>query len=188
MALQKTVDTWKLKKWFTVYAPKQFNEVQIAEMPANDEKAVVGRNIKVALSSLTNNPAHAYTEVILKVTDVNGEAAHTKIIRVEQLYSYIRSLVRRYRSVASGVFPAVTKDDVSVVAKMLVITKARTAHTKINGIRKETKGYVESYFKDNELNTALSGIIEGKMQNDLSKKLAHIAPINRVEVKKLEVV
>lgn len=188
MALQKTVDTWKLKKWFTVYAPKEFNEAQIAEMPASDESSVIGRNIRVGLSVITNNPSHAYTEVVLKVTDVNGEAAHTRIVRLEQVYSYIRSLVRRYKSVSDGVFNVSTNDGSKEVAKILIITRGRTAHTKLVGIRKEAKVFVEAYFKEKSLKEAIDSIIEGKFQGELGTKVAHVAPISKIEVKKFEVV
>lgn len=188
MAIQKTVDTWKLKKWFTVYAPKEFNEAQIAEMPANDETSIVGRNIRIGLSTITNNPAHAYTEVVLKVTDVNGEAAHTRIVRLEQIYSYVRSLVRRYKSVSDGVFKVSTNDGVNEVAKVLIITKGRTAHTKLVGIRKEANAFVIAYFKDKSFKEVVDSVIEGKLQSELGAKMAHITPISKVEIKKLEVV
>jgi small subunit ribosomal protein S3Ae len=188
MALQKTVDTWKLKKWFTVYAPKEFNEAQIAEMPANDESRVIGRNIRIGLSTITNNPSHAYTEVVLKVTDVNGEAAHTKIVRLEQVYSYIRSLVRRYKSISDGVFNVSTNDGTKEVAKILIITRGRTAHTKLVGMRKESKDFLEAYCKEKSLKEVLDNIISGKLQSELGAKVSHIAPISKIEVKKLEIV
>ncbi len=187
MALQKTVDTWKLKKWFTVYAPKEFNEAQIAEMPASDESSIVGRNIRIGLSAITNNPSHAYTELVLKVTDVNGEAAHTKVLRIEQLYSYIRSLVRRYKSVSDGVFDVSTSDGIKEVAKVLIITRGRTAHTKLVGMRKEAKVFLEAYFKEKTLKEAIDSVIDGKLQGELGAKVAHIAPVSKVEIKKFEV-
>ena len=170
-----------------VYAPKEFNEVQIAEMPANSDKAALGRNLKIALSSLTNNPSHAYTEVVLKVTDVNGEAAHTQILRLELLYSYIRSLVRRYKSIADCVFNSRTKDERSVTTKLLVVTRGRSAHTKLVGIRKEAIMYVNDYISGKSFQEAVSSIVEGKLQQELATKLSKIVPISRVEIKKFEV-
>lgn len=66
MALQKKSDNWKLKKWYSIYAPKLFNEAVIGEMPANEDSAAVGRKIVVGLDVLTKNPSHAYTNVVLK--------------------------------------------------------------------------------------------------------------------------
>lgn len=188
MALQKKgTENWKAKKWFSVYAPKVFNDVVVGEMPANDEKSAIGRNIVVGLDSLTRNPSNAYATVTLKVIDVNGNAAHTRLVSISQLYSYIRSLVRRYRSVATLVLPVQSKDGINMVVKMLVITRARTTHSRITGLRKEMNTIIQDYFKDNDSNSAITAIIEGKFQAGLAAKLRHIAPLNKVEVKTLEV-
>jgi small subunit ribosomal protein S3Ae len=45
MAIQKKGENWKMKKWFSVYAPKLFNDAMLGEMPANDESSVIGRKL-----------------------------------------------------------------------------------------------------------------------------------------------
>lgn len=186
MALQKKSDNWKLKKWYSIHAPKVFNEMIIGEMPANEDSAAVGRKIVVGLDVLTRNPSNAYTNVVLKVTDVNGNAAHTKLVEISQLYSYIRSLVRRYRSVASLVLPVVTKDGEKMVVKLLVITRSRTTHSRIVGIRKEMNDIVINTFRESDANPIINSIIEGRFQAELAAKLKHITPLNKIEVKTLE--
>ncbi|MCL5430538.1 MAG: hypothetical protein M1504_03620 [Candidatus Marsarchaeota archaeon] len=187
MAVQRGVDKWKMKKWFSVRAPKVFNEAVIGEMPGNDEKAVIGRNLKVNLDHITHNPSHAYTNVILKITEVKGEAAQTKVIRIEVLSSYLRSFVRRYRSVSTAVVPVKTQDGVDVVVKLIAITKGRATHTKLIGVRKEMVDYTKNYFKENGMEPIISSIIDGKFQGELSSKLSHITDLNKVEVNKLEI-
>jgi small subunit ribosomal protein S3Ae len=187
MALQKKTESWKLKKWYSVYAPKVFKEAIIGEMPANEDKNVLGRNIVVGLDSLTKNPSNAYTSVTLKVTDVNGNAAHTKLVSMSQLYSYIRSLVRRYRSVASTVLPVKSKDGVAMVIKMLVITRQRSTHSRIMGIRKEMNVHILNYFSENNFDAAMAAIIEGRFQAELAAKLKHITPLNKVEVRMIQI-
>lgn len=187
MALQKKTDNWKLKKWYSIYAPKVFNEAIIGEMPANDDKFAIGRKIVVGLDVLTKNPSHAYTNVVLKVTDVNGNAAHTKLISISQLYSYIRSLVRRYRSVATLVLPVQSSDGVKMVLKFLVITRSRTTHSRIVGIRKEMNALALNMCSEKDSNAVINSIIEGKMQAELASKLKHIAPLNKIEVKTIEI-
>jgi small subunit ribosomal protein S3Ae len=187
MAVQKKADKWKLKKWFSVYAPKQFNDAVIGEMPANDEKSAIGRNIVVGLDALTHNPSHAYTNVVLKVTSAEGSAAHTKLVSIIQLYSYIRSLVRRYKSIATLILPVSSKDGTKLVFKMLVITRQRATHSRISGIRKEMNERTMTYAKETDFADIVSSIIEGKFQAEMSAKLRHITPISKVEVRSLEV-
>ncbi|MGI0134082.1 MAG: hypothetical protein ACREBW_03900 [Candidatus Micrarchaeaceae archaeon] len=187
MAIQKKVDTWKLKKWYSVYAPKAFNNALVGEMPANEDKLAMNRNIVVSLDQLTRNPAHAYTNVVLKVTDIEGTAAHTRIIAIQQLHSYIRSLVRRYRSIVVLVQPTTTSNGDKMVIKLLAITRGRTAHSKILGIRAEMSQLTSDYFKANDSDAVISAIIEGKFQAELAGKLSHIAQLNKLEVRKLEI-
>lgn len=187
MAVQKKADKWKLKKWFSVYAPKQFNDVVIGEMPANDEKAMVGRNIDVGLDILTKNPSHAYTNVVLKVISADGSAAHTKIVSITQLYSYIRSLVRRYKSIATLILPVSSKDGTKFVYKMLVITRQRATHSRISGIRREMNERMLNYAKETNASEMISSVIDGKFQAEMAAQLRHITPISKVEVRSLEV-
>lgn len=186
MAIQRGVDKWKMKNWFTVRAPKIFNDAAVGEMPANDEKAAMGRNVTVSLDYLTKNPSHAYTNVVLKITEVKGDAAQTKLVRIELLQSYLRSFVRRYRSVSSAVIPATSKDGASAVVKLIAVTRARAAHTKITGVRKEMSDFTRNYFSENDIDSITSAIIEGKFQQELAAKLDHIIDLNKVEVRKLE--
>jgi small subunit ribosomal protein S3Ae len=187
MATQKGIDKWKAKKWFSVRAPKAFNDALVGEMPANDEKAAVGRNVIVSLDTLTHNSSHSYTNVMLKVTEVKGDSAQTKLAKMELVPSYIRSFVRRYRSVSSAVIPVTTKDGVAAVVKLIVITRARSNHTKIIGLRKEMVVFTLNFFKETEMDAAIGAILEGKFQAELGSKLNHITDLNKVEVRKLEI-
>jgi small subunit ribosomal protein S3Ae len=186
MALQKK-ETWKMKKWYSIIAPSVFNGAPIGEMPANEDSAAIGRSVTVSLDALTHNPSHAYTTVKLKVTGVNGNSAETKLVSLEQLYSYIRSLVRKYRSIASLVQPAKTKDNTDMVLKLIIITRERAAANKIAGLRKEASLLAKNYITENDCNAVVTSILEGKFQAELSSKLSHIVPLSKIEVRKLEI-
>ncbi len=160
MAVQKGIDKWKTKRWFIVYAPKVFNEQKICEIPAADEKAVMGRKIKVSLDHLTHNPQHSATNVMIKVIDVNGDAAHTKLIMMEEVYSYIRSLVRRYRSVSSAVVPVTAKDSIPIVLKVIAITRSRTTASRLRAIRKQMEETIRGFTAENDANSIVQSVID----------------------------
>lgn len=187
MALQRTVDKWKMKHWFTVHAPKLFNEERICEMPAGDEKKVAGRKLKVSLEQLTHNPQNAFSNAVVRVTEVNGDAVHTRLMSIDQPPSYIRSLIRRYRSVVSIVSPIVAKDNVRMVLKVVAITRSRVAHTKLKGIRKEITEFIDAYSRENGSDAITSAVIEGRLQAEMASKVTHITPMNKVEVRRLEI-
>ncbi len=186
MAFQRGVDKWKLKKWLTVYAPAQFNSVAIGELPVNDPGAAVGRSIVVGLDTLTHNPSHAYTNVLFKVSDAEGSTAHAALARMELVYSYVRSLARRYHSISDCVLPVTTRDGVPMVAKLLIVTKARSTRSRLKALRKEAAQFVKEYFGDRDVDAVVGSIIDRSFQGAMTAKLGHIAALNKVEMRKLE--
>ncbi|HUC39010.1 MAG TPA: hypothetical protein VL944_02680 [Candidatus Acidoferrum sp.] len=187
MALQKTVDKWKMKRWFTVHAPKSFNEEKICEMPANDEKQVMNRKLRVSMEQLTHNPQNSFSNVVVRVTDVNGDVVHTKLIMIEQPYSYIRSLVRRYRSVASAVVPIMAKNNEKMVLKAICVTRSRVTNARLKGIRKEMTDFIKEFAKENSSDAVAAAVIEGRLQSEIAGKVSHITPISKVEFRKIEI-
>ncbi len=181
------VGNWKLKKWFTVTAPKVFDERVIGEIPANNENSVISRNIITDLFSLTNNSAHMYTNVKLRVYSVKGESVQTKLILVEQLYSYIRSLARRHKTISELVLPLTTKDGIKMVVKSITIVNGRIPKTRTIGIRKEIKEILEKHFSETNATDIVKEVIEKRLQMDIASKIKHISQINKVEIKKLEI-
>ncbi len=187
MAIQKKVDNWRLKKWFSVYAPKAFNDALLGEVPAKDEKSAIGRKIKIGLNVLTNNPQNSYTNLFFKITDIQGDKAQTSLVRMEILFSYMRTMVRRYRSVSLAVVKGTTKDGKAVVLKPIVVTAQRNTNTRVSGIRKEMTAQLSAYITENDSDAIVRSIIEGKLQHELFAKLRHIAPLGKVEIKRLDI-
>lgn len=186
MAAQKGVDKWKSKKWFTVYAPKVFDEQKICEIPGEDEKAVQGRRIKVSLDRLTHNPQHAVSNVIIKIDNVNGDSAHTRLVMIEEVYSYIRSLVRRYRSVSSAVVPVKASGGEPFVVKAIAITKERTAASRLKAIRALMENRIKELAASNSADWIVKSVIDGTLQADIHDKANRIAQVGKVEIKKIE--
>jgi small subunit ribosomal protein S3Ae len=186
MAVQKGIDKWKTKRWFTVYAPKIFDEQKICEIPGEDEKAVQGRNIKISLDSLTHKPQHSVSNVIMRIESVNGDSAHTKLVMIEEVYSYIRSLVRRYRSVSSVVVPVKSSGGDSFVIKAMAITKERTAASRLKAIRKLVEERIKEMSAENSSDWIVKSVIDGTMQADIYERANKIAQIGKIEIRKIE--
>ena len=106
---------------------------------------------------------------------------------IEQPNSYIRSLVRRYRSVATVVVPVTAKDGIKVVLKIVAITRERATHSRLRAIRKEIIEFVESYSKENGSDAIATAVIEGRLQGEMAAKVSHITQMSKIEVKKLEI-
>jgi small subunit ribosomal protein S3Ae len=187
MATQKGIEKWKGKKWFTVYAPKIFENRAFGEIPANDEKAVVGRNVKATLSIFTGRPEHAYTNIIFKIVEVKGSTANTKLERMELPYSYTKSLAKKFRSVFGLRIVATTTDNSKMVVKLLAVTSMRTASAKIKAMRKQLNQFALKYFSNGSLEDGVKAIMDKKFQAEAISLLSDVSRINNIEVKRLEV-
>ncbi len=183
---QKSTEKWKSKKWFNVYTPKLLGEKLIGEIPAADEKAVIGRRIKVSLAWITQNPAHSFMNVGLKVEKAEGNAVHTSIDFLESNFSYLRSLVRRHTTAIYTYDKLVDKNSKPFVAKLLVVTASKIERPKETSIRKTISEYLKGRASSSNVEDLVGEIMEGKLQAEATSKISKIAKVNKLEVKRIE--
>ena len=186
MPSQKSVEKWKSKKWFNIYTPKLLGDKIIGEMPALDEKAVIGRLIKVSLSWVTQNPSHSFMNVGLRVGSAEGNAAHTNIDFLESNYSYLHSLVRRHSAAIYTFDSLADKNGKPFVMKLLVVTSSKVESPKKTGIRKTLSEFLKAKAASVSIEELLGEVMEGKLQAECTSKIAKIARIGKLEVRKLE--
>ncbi len=185
-ATQKATEKWKNKKWFNIYTPEVLGGNVISEVPAADEKSIIGRVIKVSLSWITQNPAHSFMTVGLRVKSAEGNSAHTDLDYLEETYSYIHSLVRRFSSAIYTVDKLSDKNKRSFVLKLLIVTRDRVATPKKTLIRHEISKYANEVAPTMSVEELFTSIMSGKFQSDGISRIKKLAPINKLEVKKLE--
>ena len=186
MATTKAVDKWKMKQWFDVYAPKEISGDVIGSIPAGDEKAVVGRIMKVSLNWITHNPNHSYTMVGLRVSDANGNVANTDVDYLAQQNSYLHSLVKR-RADAVYTFDTVkSKDGASIRLKLLVTTRIKVARKIKTNLRKAVTKFVSGYVGAENKNDFIKSLVTGELQAEGAKMLSQVAPVAKVEIKRIE--
>ncbi len=184
---QKAVEKWREKQWFNVHAPKILGESIIGEIPALDEKSVIGRVIKVSLSWITQNPAHSFMSVGLRVNMVSGNAAHTELNYLEQTYSYMHSQIRREASAVYTVDKLMDKDKRKIVLKFVTITRNKITTPKKAAIRRLLLEFEKQYVPTKGTEELIKLIIEGRFQADAINAIKKIAPISKMELKKLEI-
>lgn len=186
MAATKGMEKWKEKQWFNIYPPEILGNNIIGEMPADDEKGVIGRIIKSSMSWITNRMEHSFMVVGLKVTHVNGNAAHTQIKYIEETYSYLHSLVRRHSSVIYTVDRLKDSKGKPVTLKLLIVTNNKITTPKRKAIRKGISELTKRYAGARESGELVKDIIDGKFQGECTKEVADIAEVSKLEIKKIE--
>ncbi len=186
MAVEKGSEKWKLKKWFSVYAPEILGGSIISEIPSADESNVIGRMIKVNMSWITNRAENAFTQVGLKITDVNGIAAHTQLKYMEQTYSYLHSLVRRHSTTIHTMERLSDRDKKGIVLKLLVVTHNKATTKKRTSIRKELAAFSKEYASGRSSSDIVKGIVDGSFQKEAAMRIRDICSVSKLELKKIE--
>ncbi|MBI4399721.1 30S ribosomal protein S3ae [Candidatus Micrarchaeota archaeon] len=187
MAKPKTTDTWKLKSWYTVHAPEMFDNREIAQIVSGDESNVLNRRIQVSLSELTNDITQAYTSLEFRVKEIKGKSAYTQLIGHELSSSYLQTLIRRRRDIINVIVDVKTKDNNAVRVKAVVFT-ARKVSDKIKTlIRNEAKEEILAKAAEMDLTKLAQEIIFKKFPTRIFGRVKKLAPIKRVEIRKMEV-
>jgi ribosomal protein S3AE len=184
---QKSAEKWKNKKWFNVYSPKLFGENVIGEIPADDEKLVGGRMIKVNLSWLTNKPEHSFFVVGLRVTKASGSSANTELGFLEETYGYVHSLVRRHTSVVYITKQLKDREGKEFVLKAMVVTRNKIATTKKTAMRKALDDFFAEYASKVTLEEFIKAALDNSFQADGVNAIKNIAQISKFEARKIVV-
>lgn len=186
MAVVKGAEKWKMKQWFDVYAPKAISTEVIGSIPSTDEKSVIGRIMKVSLNWITHNPNHAFMTVGLRIIEANGNVANTDIHYFAQQNSYLHSLVKRRADAVYTYDVVKDKQGSSIKLKLLVTTRMRVPIRTKSDIRKAVREFVSEYVSKMNREEFLKVLVASELQAEGMKRLAKIAPVAKIEIKKIE--
>ncbi len=183
---KKAIDTWKLKQWYALVAPKLFNEVEVAQVPAQDTVHLLNRIIELPLKDITKELAHMYINVKLRVVEIRGKNAYSKFIGHAVAREHLQSLGRRNRSMLYAVFPAKSADGVEFSVKALVVTNGKASASQKEAIRKTLLEYSLQKIAKQDFGKFIQEVLYGKASSELNSVLKKIFPIKRVELYKTE--
>lgn len=173
----------KKKTWFNIVTPKEFGNYVIGETSAFEPQQLVGRNVKVSLMNLINDPKKQNIQITFKIKNVSDKNAVTEITAYELLPIYVKRMMRKGRKKIEISFTAETKDKVKIVMKPVIITRTKTQRSKLSMIRKLAKEFIIEKVKTQDLTDVLNDTISTKMQRELKEKIKKIYPLAVCEFK-----
>ncbi len=184
----KVVDKWKLKKWYTVLAPTMFEQKELCEIAANEDKFLINRIIDIGLNELVDNasPATRFTTLSFRVHEVDGNKAKTTLIGHIVAPAYIKTFARRGKSLIHMVVDSKTKDEEEVRLKAIAITAGRISGTTMHNLRKAMKERIEKDVVTRDYEQLMQDIVYGRFVSALFNDLKAITSIRRVEIRKSE--
>lgn len=183
--MAKLVDSWKLKTWYSIIAPKFFKEVELSKTPTTDENHLKNRIIILPLKEITKDLSHSFINVKLRVEEISGSKAFTKFIGHSMSSDYLSTLVRRDRdALRVVVIEAKSKDGVEFTVKALIVTSVKGSKRQKTSIRNAAVSLLKEKISSEDFNTFISNVFSGKVSSELISSLKKILPIKRVEVYK----
>jgi len=183
----RAVDPWKLKRWYRIIAPRIWDEREVGETAASDERLLYGRTVEIPASMLTGSIGHAQYFVKFRINQVVGSEARTEFVGYELDNAFIKRLTRRHSSKIEHVFDVTTRDGAVLHVKAITWTAVKVSNPKKTAIRKIMQKMIEERAKKLGKDELMKEFIIGDLMQKIASEANKIAPIRRTEVAKVRV-
>ena len=186
MAKKVVSKSGKKKSWFTVLAPKVFNEMVVGETSAVDAQDIVGRKVKSSLMTFTRSMKKQSITVTLKVKEIKDGKAMTDIDSFVTNPSAIKRLVRRRRAKIDDSFVCKTKDSKLVRVKPMILTKSNTSNSTLTSIRHVMRYMFIMNVMKLTYGQFVDAVLNDKLVREVKKHVNVVYPVRIVSVRAFE--
>jgi len=185
---RKTAEKKKAKDWYTVLAPQAFDSKELGEVITADEAKLINRIIPVSLMDITGkmSQANIYTTLNFRIKEIKGKTAYTELIGHKLSPGYVRTLVRRRRTVLHTVRDLPTTDDRTVRVKLISVTRERISETMKKNLREVIEKELSEAAGKYGYYELMHEIINGRLSSKVFLRLRQITPMSKVEFGKTE--
>lgn len=179
---RKTVDKWKKKAWYKLYAPEEFERKELGETIAEKPELVVGRTVEVTASELANQPKKSHVQIKFKVSNIVANKGQCEAIGHNIKDSYLKRVVRRRTSKIMVVKKFETKDKKNVKVKVVVVTEKKSSGRQKTSILKIVEESTKKFLSQLETKKVIEQLVFGNLPNKIYSEAKKIVPIRRVEI------
>jgi len=184
-AARKQRDKWKMKRWFTIRAPRHpHNFKRIGETLGEAEEHILGRVYEMTQQEFDGNFSKMQVVLRFRVTECVGQDALTTFIGHYHQADHIRRQVRRYRGKVDDVVDVVTTDGYLIRMKPLIITQQRVQTSVKQDMRLRTRDIILSFAAKSTYAEVQMALLDGKLEEAIEKGVKSIYPVRSVIVRK----
>ena len=173
------------KRWYTVFAPEEFDRAELGETPADEPDMVPDRTIETTLGDLTDDAGANNVKLTFRIRDVGSDAAYTEFIKHELTRDYLGSLVRRGASKVEAYLTVLTSDDHRVRIQPVAFTTQKADDSQERAIRRRMTELVEEAARERTFEELVDSVTQGRLSSAIYGEARTIYPLRRVEVAKL---
>src|SRR5213593_695326 len=183
-ATKKIRDKWRAKEWYSVFTPSYFGEQNVAVIPSEDPKKLIGRVVETTLYDITNDFSHQSTKLYFLVVSVTGEKCETILKNHEYSTDYLRSLVRRGSTRMDGIFTARTLDNYLTRVYIIAFSHGRIQGSQEHAVRRVMGKIVAEKTQGLTYSQLCHEMVLGKMGSDVYNEAKKVSPLRHVGVRK----
>jgi small subunit ribosomal protein S3Ae len=182
--ISKKLDKKKKKRWFSIFAPKNFGGAELGESHVVVPQNLMGKIIKVNLSKISRVRSQNM-RLKFEVTEVRDEQGFTEPIAYELLKTQVNRLARKNKSKIDASLTLNARDNKKIIIKPIVITRGKIKGGTHTTLKAKLVSTLEKEVKKSTFDTLLDSILKYDLQKMLKNELKTITPINKVEIKYL---
>ena len=173
------------KRWYTIFAPEQYDRAELGQTVADEPDKIIGRTIETTLGELTDDAGANNTKLTFKITDVGSDSAYTEFVKHELTRDYLRSLVRRGASKVDATITVLTTDDYRVRVQPVAFTTKKADRSQEQAIRRIMIDIVEDAAAERDFQSFVESAVEGRLSSAVYGDAKTVYPLRRVEIQKL---
>jgi small subunit ribosomal protein S3Ae len=185
---RRTTDKWKKKKWFTIHAPKLFDQKEIGETIAEKPETLINRTIKVNARELTGNAKKQHVTLNFKIFDVQGLKAYTKLMGHEVNPNFLKRSIRRRTSKMETNQTVNLKENQKARVKAVVVSAKKLPRIKETAIRKIMIEKIDYASKKKDFDDFVNEMVFGNTTLKIQNEAKKIGLIKRVEIVKTKLI
>ncbi|MBU2589390.1 MAG: hypothetical protein KKA65_00010 [Nanoarchaeota archaeon] len=174
------------KKWFNVLASPEFKEQAIGETMAFEPESLIGRTVKVNLSSISREIRRQGKSITFKIKEVKESNAYTEIVRYEIPPMHVKRLVRKERDKVDDSFLVETKDNVKVRLKPLLLTRDHTQNSVKTALRKAVNELLKKEAKEKTYSELIFALVSMSLQKTMKTSLKIVYPLSLAEIRVMQ--
>ncbi|QQG39097.1 MAG: hypothetical protein HYS32_01415 [Candidatus Woesearchaeota archaeon] len=174
------------KRWFSILASKEFNNIPIGETTAYDANSLIGRTVHTNLMDLIGDPKKQNFIVKFKINSINGDKGVSEIVGYSVSSSFLRRAVKKEKTRIDDSFLITTKDGVKVKVKPFIITKTKVNNSISTALRKKGQEFLSKCASGSDYSIFVMDLLNGKTPKDLRTVLNKIVPLNTLYIRMFE--
>jgi small subunit ribosomal protein S3Ae len=177
----------KAKEWYSIIAPKLFEDRELGRAMVTEPEQLVGRKINVSLLELMNNFNKFYMKFIFRVAKVDGTNAYAEFAGSEVMRDYVsRMVLKRIRRIDT-VQDLETKDKRKIRVKGLAIVSKKVKSSIEKIIRSQIKQDLEKEISTMDFDDFIIALTTDELKNFVLDDARKIYPVRNFEIRKTEV-